>query len=319
MADKSYRIGIDLGGTNIKVGVIDEQAVLLGKLSAKTRPYDRSWQEVVADMAGLVTTLLDEHGIPLSACEKLGVGSPGMIDHKSGVVVFAGNFNWEDVPLVEQLQRHFELPIRLANDANCAVMGEAAAGAAKGCSDVVLLTLGTGVGGGVIAGGVLQQGGGAGGMELGHTLLVMDGESCTCGRKGCIEAYASADALVRNTKYAAMQHSSSMLHKIFTENPDSISGKTPFDVARAGDVWAQQVVDDYVRYLGEGIINFINIWRPEKVILGGGVSNEGAPLLKAVNEYVSTRVFAGERRAAPEIVRAELGNDAGLIGAAALV
>ena len=204
MAEKQYRIGIDLGGTNIKVGVIDADNRLLGKLSMKTRPLGRDWHLVVADMAAQVNHLLEELDIAVEECIKIGVGSPGMVDHIAGVVTYAGNFEWEYVPLLAELRCSFpHMPMRLANDANCAVLGEAVAGAAKGARHVVLITLGTGVGGGVIVDGRLQEGGSAGGMELGHTLLKLDGELCTCGRHGCLEAYASASALTRQARAAA--------------------------------------------------------------------------------------------------------------------
>lgn len=317
MAKKPYRIGVDLGGTNIKVGIVDEQNHILGKKSTKTLA-SRPWQEVAKDISQVTFALLGELKIDVDDCEKLGVGSPGMIDHANGVVVFAGNFDWDDVPLVAELRRYFELPISIANDANCAALGETVAGAGKGAGHVVLLTLGTGVGGGVVANGVLQHGGAAGGMELGHTLLEMDGEKCTCGRRGCLEAYASASALARQARKAAEKDPKSLMHKMCGGDLSTMNGAIPFRAARQGDKTAQRVVDTYIRYLGEGLVNFINIWRPEKVLLGGGVSNEGAPLIDPLNEYVRPRCFAGERGFVPHIEVAALKNDAGIIGAAAL-
>ncbi|MDL2324506.1 ROK family protein [Ruminococcaceae bacterium OttesenSCG-928-A16] len=317
MAKKPYRIGVDLGGTNIKVGIVDEQDRILAKKSVKTRA-ERPWQEVAKDIAELAMRLLAELKIDISECEKMGVGSPGMIDHINGVVVFAGNFNWDDIPLVTELRRYFSLPITLANDANCAALGETVAGAGKGARHVVLITLGTGVGGGVVADGILQQGGAAGGMELGHTLLMLDGEECTCGRRGCFEAYASANALARQGRRAAKTDSKSIMHEMCKGDLSNMNGAIPFKAAQKGDKTAQRVVDDYIRYLGEGLINCINVWRPEKVLLGGGISNEGAPLINPLNEYVRPRCFAGERGFVPHIEIAALGNDAGIIGAAAL-
>lgn len=317
MAEKQYRIGVDLGGTNIKVGIVDEKNRIIGKKSAKTLA-DRPWQAVAKDIAQLVTDLLADLGIDLSECEKMGIGSPGMIDHANGVVVFAGNFNWDDVPLVAELRRYIDLPITLANDANCAALGETVAGAGKGARHVVLITLGTGVGGGVVVDGVLQHGGAAGGMELGHTLLMMDGEECTCGRRGCFEAYASASALARQARRAAKNDSKTMMRELCRGDLNSMNGAIPFKASQKGDKTAQRVVDDYIRYLGEGIINCINVWRPDKVLLGGGISNEGAPLIDPLNEYVRPRCFAGERGFVPHVEVAALKNDAGIIGAAAL-
>lgn len=318
MAEKKYRIGIDLGGTNIKVGVVNEEDRLIAKKSGKTKPIGRAWQDVVADMASLVTQLLEEQNITVEQCIKLGIGSPGMIDHINGVVVFAGNFNWIDVPVLAELRRYFTLPMRLANDANVAVYGEAVAGAAKGARDVVMLTLGTGIGGGVVADGHLQEGGAAGGMELGHTIMVMDGEACTCGQRGCVEAYASATGLIRQARRAAEKDKTSLLWKLCDGDLANMNGVIPFKAQRAGDPAANSVVDTYVSYVGTAVINFINIWRPEKVLLGGGVANEGDPLIIPVNAYVRPRVFAGERGYVAPITQAALGNDAGLIGAAAL-
>ncbi len=318
MAEKKYRIGIDLGGTNIKVGVIDREARLLGKKSGRTNPIGRPWQDVAADMARLTKELLQELNITEDECEKLGIGSPGMIDHVHGVVVFAGNFNWLDVPLLAEVRRYFDMPMRLSNDANVAVMGEAVAGAAKGAQNVVMLTLGTGVGGGVVADGRLQEGGSAGGMELGHTIMVMGGQSCTCGQVGCVEAYASASALIRQARQAAEADKSSLMHELCKGNLDNMNGRIPFEAMRGGDASAKQVVDTYVSYVGTAVINFINIWRPEKVLLGGGIANEGDPLIVPVNAYVRPRVFAGERGYIAPITAAALGNDAGIIGAAAM-
>lgn len=318
MSEKMYRIGVDLGGTNIKVGVIDEDNQLIGKKSGKTNPIGRPWQDVVADMAKLINSLLEEKNISLDHCQKIGVGSPGMIDHINGVVVFASNFDWVDIPLLAELRRYFQLPMRLSNDANCAVLGEALAGAAKGARNVVLLTLGTGVGGGVVADGHLQEGGSAGGMELGHTIIVVDGVPCPCGQHGCIESYASATALVREARLAAEKDKASLLWKLCSGDLANMNGIIPFKAARQGDKTASAVVDNYIKYLGVAIINFINIWRPEKVLLGGGVANEGDPLIKPLNDYVRPRVFAGPRGYIAPILQAALGNDAGIIGAAAL-
>ncbi|MDL2254647.1 ROK family protein [Ruminococcaceae bacterium OttesenSCG-928-I18] len=316
--EKKYRVGIDLGGTNIKVGVLDEDDKLLGKKSGKTDPYKRDWQEVVKDMAELTGALLAELGIEAGEVLKIGIGSPGMIDHINGVVKFAGNFGWSDIPILAELRRYYDVPMRLSNDANVAALGEAVAGAAKGARHVLLVTLGTGVGGGVISDGHLQEGGSAGAMELGHTLLVRDGEECTCGRKGCLEAYASATGLIRHAREAAEADPQSKMHELCKGDLSNMNGRIPFDAMRLGDAAAKRVVDNYIRDLGEGIINFINIWRPEKILLGGGISNEGDPLLDPLNAYVKPRAFAGERGYVAPIERAVLGNDAGLYGAASL-
>lgn len=318
MADQKYRIGIDLGGTNIKVGIVDAENRLIGKKSGKTDPIGRPFQDVVADMASLVKDLLADKNITVDQCEKLGICSPGMIDHLNGVVVYSNNLEWTDAPVLTEMRRYFDLPMRLANDANTAVLGEAVAGAAKGARDVVMLTLGTGVGGGVVANGQLQEGGAAGGMELGHTIIVVDGVPCTCGQNGCIESYASATGLIRQAREAAEGDKDSAMWQLCNGDLKNMNGVIPFEAMRKGDATAKRVVDTYVGYVGTAVINFINIWRPEKVLLGGGVANEGDPLIIPVNEYVRPRVFAGDRGYIAPVMQAALGNDAGLIGAAAL-
>lgn len=313
-----YRVGVDLGGTNIKVGILDANDNLVGKMSGKTDPYNRTWQEVVADIAALIGRLLSKNDIPVSACAKVGVGSPGMIDPKTGTVVFAGNFNWVNVPLLNALQTYFDLPLKIANDADCAVLGEVVAGAAKGSQCVVMLTLGTGVGGGVII-DKKPQAGGPGNMEYGHMIMCYEGEKCTCGQRGCVEAYASATALIRDAKRAAENDRNSKLWELCGGNLQNMDGKIPFVAAREGDDSAKVVVEQYVCYVGVAIINAVNIWRPEKVLLGGGIAHEGESFIRSVENYVHPRVFAGERGFIPAIARATLGNDAGLYGAAALL
>ncbi len=316
---QKLRVGIDIGGTNVKVGIFTTENELLAKERFKTRPHDRSAEEVVRDMAALTETLLLQQGATGDDLEKIGIGSPGMIDHKNGVVNYAGNFGWHNVAVVAEMARYFpKTPIRLSNDANCAVLGECVAGAAKGCQDVVMITLGTGIGGGVVAGGVLQEGGHAGGMELGHTLLVMGGEACTCGRLGCLEAYTSATGIIRHTREAALANPLSKIHEACGGDLEAVSGRTAFLAMKEGDAVAADVVERYIQALGEGIINFINIWRPEKVLVGGGMSNEGDALMLPLNDYVKWRTFAGKQAVVPPIERAVLGNDAGLYGAAAL-
>ena len=318
MAEKKFRVGIDLGGTNIKVGIVDEDHRLVAKKSGKTRPIGRPWQDVAADMARLTKELLAEQNISLDECEKIGIGSPGMIDHVKGVVVFAGNFDWVDVPLLSEMRRYFDLPLRLSNDANVAVLGEAVAGAAQGARDVVMLTLGTGVGTGVIAYGELQEGGSAGGMELGHTVIMMEGDLCTCGQRGCVEAYASATGLIRHAREAAEKDENSLMWKLCSGDLKNMSGTVPFKAMRQGDKSAEKVVEDYVSYVGTAVVNSINIWRPEKVLLGGGIAHEGDPLVVPVNAFVRAHVFAGDKGYVAPVMQAALGNDAGLIGAAAL-
>ncbi|MDK2807952.1 MAG: glucokinase [Clostridiales bacterium] len=312
-----YRIGIDLGGTNIKVGIVNENYEIIEKHSIKTL-VERPYHEIIKDMADAIYYLLEKKNIGLNECLTIGIGSPGTVDAKSGVVLYSNNFGWENIPLVAELKKYINLPVFISNDANCAALGETVAGAAKGADNVILLTLGTGVGGGVILSGKVFEGGHAGGAELGHTVIVDGGEACTCGRKGCFESYASATALIRETKAAALAHKESLLMELCEGDIEKINGKTPFDAAQMGDETAKEVVGRYIWYLANGITNMINIFRPDKVLLSGGVCNQGEKLTKPLSEIVNRTCFGGEKAFIPPIERAMLGNDAGIIGAAAL-
>ena len=312
-----FKIGIDLGGTNIKVGIVNSDNEIIAKGSEKTN-VQRPWQEVVKDMATTVLLLLSEQNLNVEDCIGIGIGSPGTVDAKKGVVAYSNNFGWVDVPVAEEIQKYINLPVKMSNDANCAGLGEAVAGAAKGCKNIVLLTLGTGVGGGVVIDGKIFEGGYPGGAEVGHSVLVSGGEMCTCGRRGCIEAYSSATGLIRSARNILMGRPESLMNELCKGDPDNMNGIIPFKAARAGDEAALTVVRDYIYYLGEAICNMVNIFRPEKIIISGGVCNEGSYLIDPLNEHVRKNSFGGKRSFIAPVIRAELGNDAGIIGAANL-
>lgn len=313
-----YRIGIDLGGTNIKAGIVDAENRILAKTSCPTGAQ-RPWQAVAQDMVGLARQLLADQGLSLENCQGVGVGCPGTIDAAAGRVIYSNNLTgWVDIPLADYISRELGLPVQMSNDANCAALGECAAGAAKGCESAVLLTLGTGVGGGVVWDGKVFEGG-PGGMELGHTLLRRGGEPCTCGRKGCIEAYCSATALIRDAVRAAQAHPESKLNELCGGDTANMNGKISFDAAEAGDEAARQVVSDYLAYLGEAVTDMVNIFRPQMVLLSGGVCAQGEVLTAPLTDYVQQYAFAGTRLKTPPVRIAALGSDAGLIGAACLV
>lgn len=313
-----YRAGIDLGGTNIKAGIVDENQQIILQDSVPTN-VERPYQEVIADMANLVKRLLEQKHIAESELIGVGIGSPGTVDAKNGVIVFSNNFSWENVPLIAEMKNYFTCPIEVSNDANCAALGEVKAGAAKEIKNAILITLGTGVGGGVIIDGKVFEGAHAGGAELGHTNLIFGGEPCTCGRKGCIESYVSATALIRDAKRAALKYPASKLNELCSQDLNNMNGKIPFDAAWMGDEAAQQVVNDYMIYLGEAIADFVNIFRPDVVLLSGGVCNQGEKLTQPVSEYIKKQCFAGEKAFVPPVRCAVLGNSAGIIGAANLV
>jgi len=313
-----YRAGIDLGGTNIKAGIVDENQKILMQDSLPThaeRPYD----EIIKDMAVLINGLLEKMKISKDELKGIGVGSPGTIDADTGTIIYSNNIQWKNVALAQELGKYFECAVKVSNDANCAALGEVKAGAAKENSNVLLITLGTGVGSGIVIDGKIYEGAHAGGAELGHTLLKMGGELCTCGRRGCVESYASATALIRDAKRMAKQHPSSKLNELCGGDLSKMNGKVPFDAAEEGDKAAAEVVENYISYLGEAIVNFVNIFRPDVVLLSGGICNQGEKLTGPLNDYIQDKCFAGDMAFVPSVKCAVLGYHAGIIGAANLV
>lgn len=307
-----YRIGIDLGGTNIAAGVVDEGQHIVAEVSLPTGA-ERPSEAVVADICRAAEKAMEKAGITAAHCASVGIGSPGTCDSANGVVVRAYNLGWFNVPVCSMVTARLGLPCHLSNDANCAALAETVAGGAVGCRNMILITLGTGVGGGIIIGGKIYDGMRGAGAELGHTLLVLDGEPCTCGRRGCWEAYSSATALIRQARQAAAEHPESLL-----AGAEEITGKTVFDAADRGDETANAVVDRFCDYLGAGVTNIVNALAPEVILIGGGISRQGERLLAPVRRYVEKNCFGGKDGAIPIIAAARLGNDAGIIGAAAL-
>lgn len=315
--ERKYYIGVDLGGTNISVGLIDSDYKFIGKLSIPTA-VPRPYQEIIGDMASAINKVLDSAGISVNECVSIGIGSPGICDSENGVVTYSNNLYWDNVPICDELHKLIPIPVFLSNDANCAAYGEVLCGAAKGAKNVIMVTLGTGFGCGIIIDGKIYAGEKSQGAEGGHTLLVMDGELCTCGRRGCLEAYASATGLIRQTKAKMEKYPDSKMWEVVGGDINKVNGKTAFDAAKLGDEAGMEVVVMYTRYVGEGVTDLVNLFRPQIVIVGGGVSNENEYLMRPLNEYVSRNTFGGEKIITPPIVKAELGNDAGIIGAAFL-
>jgi len=306
-------LGIDLGGTNIAVGLVDDSPKVIADASCPTdagRPY----QEIVKDMADLCNKVMAEGGATLNDIKGIGIGSPGSIDSANGVVLYANNLGWDHVPLRAELGKYFpNIPIGVENDANAAAYGEYVVNG-NGSDSFVAITLGTGIGGGIVLDQKIYRGHNGSGGELGHTTLVFGGEPCTCGKPGCWEAYAAVTALIRQTKAAMEANPDSLMVKL-AEDAGKVSGRTAFDAAKQGDNAAQQVVDTYIRYVAEGIVNVINIFQPETLVIGGGISKEGDYLLKPIQEYVNTYTYGGvEPRT--KLMIATLFNDAGIIGAA---
>lgn len=309
-----YYAGIDLGGTFIKCGIVSSKGELLIKDKIPTGS-ERAYSAVAEDMANLVKRLAKSAGVKL---EGVGIGSPGSIDSQTGTVVYSNNIAWKNVPLGSEIEKRLNIPVFLTNDANAAALGESFMGAGKEYNSIVLVTLGTGVGGGLVLNGELYEGGRSAGAEIGHTVIRVNGEKCTCGRRGCLETYASATALIRQTKAAMKKHPESAMWRLCGGNAENADGKTPFDGMRAGDKAATKVVKDYIRYLGEGITDFCNVFRPDAILLGGGVCAEGETLLAPLRKFVEKYIYGGTDYAPVKILTATLGNDAGVYGAVKL-
>lgn len=318
--NRMYRVGIDLGGTNIKVGIVDEKQNLIRQSFAPTEAK-RPAEEVIKDMADQVKKVLAEEKLSLIDIEGIGIGCAGTIDAKHGTVPYSNNLAWENVPLADLMKKYLDADctIRVSNDANCAALGEAKAGAARGIDNVVLLTLGTGVGGGVIIDGKIFEGAHAGGAELGHTSLILGGRQCTCGRRGCVECYVSANGLIRSAQEAAEKNPQSLLNRMCGDDLEKMNGKIPFDAMQQQDEAAIAVVQQYIAYLTESIANFVNLFRPDMVLLSGGICNQGENLTDPINENLAKLCFAGEKAFVPQVQCASLGNLAGIIGAANLL
>lgn len=311
-----YYVGIDLGGTNIVAGVVDENYNILNKASMKTN-CPRPSEEIAADMAECALQAIRNAGLTPEQVEWIGIGTPGIANSATGIIEYSNNLGFVNVPMVKWISEKTGCPAFIENDANAAAYGEYVAGAAKGAVNAVCITLGTGVGGGIVVDGKIYAGSNFAGAEIGHTVLQMDGPPCTCGRKGCFEVYSSATGLVRMTKEAMAEHPESIMHKM-AEEKGKVTARTAFDAMRAGDAAAKSVVDFYIKALAAGITNTINIFQPDVLCIGGGVCNEGDALLLPVKELVAKEVYTRNSEKNTEIVIAKLGNDAGIIGAAFL-
>jgi glucokinase len=311
------RLGVDVGGTFIKAGVVDETYSILQKVSVPTGG-DAGYEAVVKNIVYAAQLAADQAGRTVKDFASVGIGIPGLLNPRTGVVVSAPNLNgWHDVPFLEAIQKLLPVPVSVGNDANCAVVGETLAGAAKGCENVVMLTLGTGVGGGVITDGRLFVGGQGLGAELGHMVLAMEGETCGCGMHGCIEAYCSVTSLVKQTTRAMEADPASAMHE-YAKKAGLVDGRTAFECSKMGDKSAIQVVETYCRYLANAIGSLATCFHPDAVLIGGGLSNQREYLMDKLNALLPRYVFAADVIGVPPILRASLGNDAGTIGAAYL-
>ena len=308
-------IGIDLGGTKIAAGVTDKDGKILAEAATPTlaqRPY----QEVVRDMADCALKALQQSGHSLAEVGTIGVGIPGVAENKNGVVIFCTNLGWHDVPLREELQKHIDKPVYIDNDATVAALAESRAGVSKDAHSSIFLTLGTGVGGGIVFDGKPWTGAHGVGTELGHITMEIDGIPCTCGKRGCLERYCSATALIRMGKEAAVQQPDSLMVKR-AGSVDAINGKIIIDCAREGDPAAVAVFDRYTKYLAIAVNTMVSFFDPEMIVLGGGISMAGQFLLDAIKEKIPSYLMY---KTLPygKLELAVLGNGAGIIGAAML-
>ncbi len=309
-------VGVDIGGMSVKVGIVDENGTILVKRTATCHP-ERPDSEIVAEIAALIGDVISEAGVRKRDLAGIGVGCPGSVYDEKGIVRYSCNINFRNTPLAAGIADLVGIGhVKLSNDANCAALGETLFGAGKGAKNSVMVTLGTGVGTGIVVDGRLLTGNRSAGAEGGHMQIDIGGRECGCGKKGHYEAYASATALIAETEEACRKYPESLL--AHTAKQCGVDGKTAFAVAKCGCPVAQKVVKKYIKYVGMGLVSFANIFYPEVIIVGGGISNEGDALIKPLQRYVSRGVYGAEYNPKIKVVAASLKNDAGIVGAAAL-
>lgn len=310
-----YYLGIDVGGTFVKGAVVNENGEFLANDKIPT-DSKVGGEKIIYDIADMCKSLVSSVNMKLSDMQGIGMGIPGIVDGKSGVIIYVPNLNWRNFEGAKLLTELTGLPVKLSNDANAAALAETRFGAGKSFKNTVMITLGTGVGGGVIIDGKLYEGNKGAGTELGHSVILAGGEKCSCGRRGCLEAYASATALIRDTKRAMQANPNTKLWQ--AGGLDKVNGKTAFDFYET-DNDAKAVVDNYIEKLACGLINFANEFRPEAIIIGGGVCAQGDALIKPLQKILNEELYAAEVGPAVPIMTAQLGNNAGSLGAAALI
>ncbi|MCD6322482.1 MAG: ROK family protein [Clostridiales bacterium] len=311
-----YYLGVDLGGMSIKAGVVDETGRILCSDKVHTI-RERDYTQIIRDMADLCKTMVSKAGLTINDIESIGVGSPGIPDKKNGILISSNNLGFTNVPIKEELQKYFDLPVYLENDANAAALAESVAGASSDVEHSVLITLGTGIGGGIIINNKIYSGFNGAASELGHMCIVHDGLQCSCSRKGCFEKYASASALIEQTKEAIKNNPDSKMIDIVDGDIDKVDARTAFDAQKLGDEAADKVVKQYVEYLADGVMNIINMLFPEVIVIGGGVGNEGENLFTPLREALKVRAYTHDV-ASSKIRGAQMGNKAGIVGAAML-
>lgn len=314
----AYYIGVDVGGTNIACGIVDDDCNIIARSKVKTNEQGKAEYSVVLEkIKSAVRIACDEAEIVPAAAHSIGIGCPGTCNSDSGIVEYSNNLGFLNVPLRKDVEDEFKIPVYLDNDANAAAFGEFVAGAAKGANSTVVITLGTGVGSGIVIDGKIYRGANFAGGEIGHTVIVVDGAPCTCGRKGCFEAYSSATGLVRMTAQAIEQNPETLMARMARED-GKVSARTAYKAMKEGDATAKEVTEEYVKYLSCGIANVINTFQPDILCIGGGVCNEGDTLLTPLKAAVAEQIYSKRSAKNTDIVICSLGNEAGIIGAAML-
>lgn len=309
-------IGIDIGGTNLKAGLVNDEGSILAMEKRKIAEVSDQ-KALVEALVALTQSLTERGGLTPEQIRSVGVGVPGAVEIHSGAVLYTCNLPLRNVPLRKLFHRYLPYPLYVENDANCAALAEYYAGAGMGSKRFVTITLGTGVGAGILHNGQIYHGANGMAGEVGHMSIVYHGEPCPCGRRGCWERYASASALTRETK-AAMQANKNTIMWKMTQDIDHVNAKLAFDAAAKGDETARKVIDSWIEYVGVGIANVINTFEPEVICIGGGVSNQGEVLLAPVRAYAENETRNITTGKFPVICACQLHNDAGVIGAAAL-
>jgi glucokinase len=308
-----FYIGVDIGGTNIACGVVNEQGEIVLKKSIKTE-CKNGYESVVKRAAALVDDVINEADVEVMG---VGAGCPGGINKETGVVEKSGNLGWYNVPLQKDLESLLRRSVVVDNDANAAAYGEFVAGVAKEANSAVVITLGTGVGSGIIIDGKLYYGENFAGGEIGHIVIDVNGVPCSCGRSGCFETLSSATGLIRMSRDAMEANPDTKMHAI-AEECGKVSARTAWKAKELGDKVGTELVERYIKYLACGITNVINIFQPDIVCIGGGVCNEGDNLLIPLKKLVGAEVFSRQSDKNSEIAICKLGNDAGIIGAGML-
>lgn len=312
-----YYIGVDLGGTKLAAGVVDESGRIIAKASAPTGAHDP--ESIAANMARVAREAMREVGISSSDISGIGVGVPGTVDRKTGMLEYANNLEMENVMLADYIRPHTKVEhIVLVNDANAAAYAEYVLGAGKGCGSMMMITLGTGIGAGIVVDGGLYEGVNHAAGELGHTTIKFDGKKCACGRRGCYELYASTSALIGQAREEMNNSPKSLMWQVCEGDESNMDGKRFFDAVRMGDASARRVLDTYIDYVAVGVLDVVNVMQPELICIGGGISREHELLIAPLRERVTAENYSKLSKVGTRIEPARLGNDAGIIGAALL-